>query len=102
MSKTHKESALVTGCLLQYRVDPAPRLRMLLECSHEGIDLLALVVILARVHRHDDLHDARQVRISPPGSLACFQGQTEDSAVHVEVNEANLIEKRDIQGLVEV
>ena len=51
----HKEFALIAFGSLQNGVDASPRLRMLLERCHERIDLLALRIISARVHRHDDL-----------------------------------------------
>ena len=54
-AETHKEFALVTFGLLQNSVDPTPGLRVLLECCHEGIDLLALVVVTGGVHRHNNL-----------------------------------------------
>jgi hypothetical protein len=57
---TYKKFALIASGLLQNRVDPAPCLWVLLESCHEGINLLALVVVFAGVHRHDDLHNQPQ------------------------------------------
>jgi hypothetical protein len=53
--RPYKEFALVAFGSFQNGVDTRPGLWMLLEGGHEGIDLIALHRILARVHCHDDL-----------------------------------------------
>lgn len=51
----YKKFALVAFGSLQNGVNTCPGLWMFLEGRHEGIDLLALCIVAACVHRHDDL-----------------------------------------------
>jgi len=97
-AETHKEFALVTFGLLQNCVDPTPGLRVLLECCHEGIDLLALVVVTRGVHRHDNLPVVAAPQVSTdkakPGNR-----RRRPSALH---SMTHLVQKGDIERLAKV
>jgi hypothetical protein len=103
---TNKELALVAFCLLQNRVNPAPGLRMLLKGGHESIDLLALVIVSARVHCHDDLHKSSALVDSMPMPhfrfFAVCVSKTQDTKRSKPLTETDLVKKSNIERLVEV